>query len=79
MTTQTQTDDRCTAPHADIYLAMIGDCVVGAGDTADEAIADARARDPHCEQAGSMSALLFPDWTEYEIGSILDWDQMHNC
>ena len=58
-----------------IWLAMVGDCVVGAGDSADDAMADARERDGDVEQAGTLVARLIPSWMRYEMGSVIDWGQ----
>lgn len=59
----------------DIYLAMVGDCVVGEGSTAAEAIAHAHERDADIDQAGAVEARRCGRWVRYDLGSILDYDQ----
>jgi len=59
------------------YLAMVGDVVVGAGDSATEAILDAETRaialGYPLEQAGRVHTKLVGDEQPYEVGSTICW------
>jgi len=59
------------------YLAMVGDVVVGAGDSAIEAILDAETRaialGYPLEQAGRVYTKLVGDEQPYEIGETICW------
>ena len=59
------------------YLALIGDVVIGVGNSATEAILDARQRADaighDLEQAGGVRVEQVPDSQRYLLGSTIDW------